>query len=140
MLQLNSESNLWRAPDIRYADDLIGRFFFMQDQPERFILYNYCYPKPYTIKDICDAFVKVAGLQPPLGTVPLSLMINAAKVFRFFDSIGLKNGINPARMYKLIRSTYVVPGELMNRGYPYQTDLEEGLRRWLMDDPKGDFV
>ena len=123
-----------------YVEDLIGSFFFMQNQPERFILFNYCYPRPYTIKDICDAFVKVAHLHKPLGTIPLSLMVNVAKVFQFLDSLGLKNGIHPDRMYKLIRSTYIVPNELMKRGYLYQTDLEEGLRRWLQDDPKGVFV
>jgi len=123
-----------------YVEDLIGSFFFMQNQPERFILFNYCYPRPYTIKDICEVFVKVAHLHKPLGTIPLSLMVNVAKVFQFLDSLGLKNGIHPDRMYKLIRSTYIVPNELMKRGYPYQTDLEEGLRRWLQDDPKGAFV
>jgi nucleoside-diphosphate-sugar epimerase len=123
-----------------YVEDLIGSFFFMQEQPEQYILYNYCYPRPYTIKEICDAFVKVAGLHRPLGTVPLSLMLNTAKIFQFLNTIGLKNGIHPARMYKLIRSTNIVPGELMKRGYPYQTDIEEGLRRWLADDPKGEFI
>jgi len=67
-------------------------------------------------------------------------MVNTAGVFQFLDSIGLKNGIHPARMHKLIRSTYIVPGELMKRGYPYQTDIEEGLQRWLADDPQGDFI
>ena len=123
-----------------YVEDLIGSFFFMQNQPERFILFNYCYPRPCTIKDICEVFVKVAHLHKPLGTIPLSLMVNVAKVFQFLDSLGLKNGIHPDRMYKLIRSTYIVPNELMKRSYPYQTDLEEGLRRWLQDDPKGVFV
>ncbi len=123
-----------------YVEDLIGSFFFMQGQPEQYILYNYCYPVPYTIKDICDAFVKTAGLRRPLGTVPLSLMVNLAKAFQFINSVGLKNGIHPARIYKLIRSTYIIPGELMKRGYTYQTDIEEGLRRWLEDEPKGKFV
>ncbi len=123
-----------------YVEDLIGSFFFMQAQSEPFILFNYCYPKPYTIKEICDAFVKVAGLHRPLGTVPLSLMVNAARIFQFLDAIGLKNGIHPARMYKLVRSTHVVPGELMKRDYSYQTDIEEGIRRWLNDEPEGEFV
>ena len=123
-----------------YVEDLIGSFFFMQEQPEPFILFNYCYPKPYTIKDICEAFVKVADLHRPLGTVPLSLMVNVARVFQYLDKMGLKNGIHPERMYKLIRSTHIVPDELMKRGYPYQTDIEEGLRRWLADEPKGEFV
>ena len=56
------------------------------------------------------------------------------------DRIGLKNGIHPSRMDKLIRPTYIVPGELIKRGYSYQTDIKEGLRRWLQDDPQGAFV
>ncbi|KFN39207.1 3-beta hydroxysteroid dehydrogenase [Smithella sp. F21] len=123
-----------------YVEDLIGSFFFMQEQPDPFILFNYCYPKPYTIEDICEAFVKVANLHRPLGTVPLSLMVNVARVFQLLDKLGFKNGIHPERMYKLIRSTHIVPDELMKRGYPYQTDIEEGLRRWLADEPKGEFV
>jgi len=123
-----------------YVEDLIGSFFFMQDQPQHFILFNYCYPKPYTIKDICDAFVKVADFHRPLGTIPLPLMVNAARVFQFLDALGMKNGIHPERMYKLVRSTHVVPGELMKRNYPYRTDIEEGIRRWLNDEPKGEFV
>ena len=123
-----------------YVEDLIGSFFFMQEQPGHFILFNYCYPKPYSIEDICNAFVKVAHLHRPLGTVPLSLMLNASKVFQFLNSMGLENGIHPERIYKLIRSTYIVPAELTKRGYPYQTDIEEGLRRWLADDPEGEFI
>ena len=123
-----------------YVEDLIDSFFFIQNQPEPCILYNYCYPQPYTIKDICDAFVKVAKFYRPIGTVPLSLMVNVAKIFQCLDSVGVKNGIHPARMHKLSRSTHIIPGELLKRGYPYQTDLEGGLRRWMAHEPVGEFV
>ena len=123
-----------------YVEDLIGSFFFMQEQPERFIIYNFCYPKPYTIEDICAAFVKVAHFRRPLGTFPLSLMLKITKVFQVLDRLGLHNGIHPERVYKLVRSTNIVPGELIRRRYPYKTDLEEGLRRWLEDEPNGRFV
>ncbi|MDD4352176.1 MAG: NAD(P)-dependent oxidoreductase [Candidatus Gracilibacteria bacterium] len=123
-----------------YVEDLVGSLLFMHDQPDRFVLYNYCYPTPYTIKDICKAFVKVAGLKKPLGVFPLSLMVRIAKVFQFLDRIGLKNGIHPERMYKLIRSTHIVPGELIKRGYPYRTELDEGLKQWLTDEPNGKFI
>ncbi|HEY6873536.1 MAG TPA: NAD(P)-dependent oxidoreductase [Geobacteraceae bacterium] len=123
-----------------YVEDLVGSLFFMNEQPEPTLLYNYCYPRSYTIKDICETFSKVAGFRRPLGTVPLSLMVNAARPFQLLNAMGLKNGIHPARMYKLIRSTNIVPGELVKRAYPYRTDLEEGLRRWLKDEPAGEFV
>lgn len=123
-----------------YVEDLVGSLLFMHDQPDRFILYNYCYPTPYTIKDICRSFMRVAGLRKPLGVLPLSLMETIAKAFQFLDRMGLKNGIHPERMHKLVRSTYIVPGELIRRGYPYKTDLDAGLQKWLVDEPNGKFI
>ncbi len=123
-----------------YVEDLIGSLFFMNDQSEGMILYNYSYPTRYSIEDICQTFAKVAGLHCPLGTIPLPLMVNLAKIFQVLNRLGLKNGIHPARMYKLTRSTNILPAELVRRGYPYKTELEEGLRRWLQEDPKNGFI
>jgi len=123
-----------------YVEDLVGSLFFMNGQPESSLLYNYCYPRSYTIKEICGTFSKVAGYGKPLGTIPLSLMVNASRPFQLLNSLGLKNGIHPARMHKLVKSTNIVPGELVKRGYPYRTDLEEGLKRWLHDSPEGEFI
>ncbi len=122
-----------------YVEDLVGSLFFMNDQPETSILYNFCYSHNYTIKEICGSFANVAGYRKPLGTIPLSVMVNAARPFQLLNALGLKNGIHPARMYKLVKSTNIVPGELVKRGYPYRTDLEEGLRRWIKDEPVGSF-
>lgn len=123
-----------------YVEDLVGSLFFMNDQPEPYLLYNYCYPRHYTIKEICETFSRVAGYRKPLGTISLSFMVNAARPFQLLNALGLKNGIHPARMHKLVKSTNIVPGELVKRGYPYRTDLEEGLRRWIKDEPAGEFV
>jgi nucleoside-diphosphate-sugar epimerase len=112
----------------------------MNEQPEASLLYNYCYSHNYTIQEICETFARVAGYHKPLGTIPLSLMVNAARPFQLLNALGLKNGIHPARMHKLVKSTNIVPCELVNRGYPYRTDLEEGLRRWIKDEPAGEFV
>jgi GlcNAc-P-P-Und epimerase len=123
-----------------YVEDLVGSLFFMNDQPGPCLLYNFCYPVHYTIGDICQVFSKVAGYRLPLGTFPFSLMVNAARACQLLNAVGLKNGIHPARMHKLVKSTNIVPGELTSRGYRYRTDLEEGLRRWLKDDPAGEFL
>ncbi len=123
-----------------YVEDLVASLFFMNDQPEASLLYNFCYSRQYTIKEICETFSKVAGYRRPLGTIPLSLMVNAARPFQLLNALGLKNGIHPARMYKLVKSTNIVPAELVKREYPYRTDLEKGLISWLNDDPKGGFT
>lgn len=123
-----------------YVEDLVASLFFMNEQPEASLLYNFCYPHNYTIKEICETFTKVAGYRKPICTIPLALMVNAARPFQLLNSLGLKNGIHPARMYKLVKSTNIVPGELVKRCYPYRTDLEEGLKRWINDDPEGEFI
>lgn len=123
-----------------YVEDLVASLFFMNDQPEASLLYNFCYSRQYTIKEICETFTEVAGYRKPLGTIPLALMVNAARPFQLLNALGLKNGIHPARMYKLVKSTNIVPDELVKRGYPYRTDLAEGLRRWMKDTPVGDFI
>lgn len=123
-----------------YVEDLVASLFFMNDQPEASLLYNFCYSRQYTIKEICETFGKVARYRKPLGTIPLALMVNAARPFQLLNALGLKNGIHPARMYKLVKSTNIVPDELVKRGYPYRTDLEEGLRRWLKDKPTDEFI
>ena len=123
-----------------YVEDLVASLFFMNDQPEASLLYNFCYSHQYTIREICETFGSVAGYRKPLGTIPLSIMVNAARLFQLLNALGLKNGIHPARMHKLVKSTNIVPGELVKRGYPYRTDLEEGLQRWLQDEPVGKFI
>ncbi|GFO54716.1 UDP-N-acetylglucosamine 4-epimerase [Geomonas sp. Red276] len=123
-----------------YVGELMGTLFFMNEQPEPYLLYNFCYPREYTIEEICKAFCKVGPFRPPLGTIPLSVMVNAARPFQLLNALGLKNPIHPSRMRKLVRSTNIVPGELVARSYPYATDLEEGLTRWKKDDPAGDFI
>ena len=70
----------------------------------------------------------------------MNLSSHTARPFQLLNKLGFKNGIHPARMYKLVKSTNIVPAELVKREYPYRTDLEEGLRRWLQDEPAGQFV
>jgi hypothetical protein len=123
-----------------YVEDLIDSMFFMHDEADRLILYNFCYPTVYTIKGICDAFVKVARFRPPLGRVPLPLMLAGARFFQMLDALGWKNGIHPMRVHKLVRSTNIYPAELVRRGYAFNSDLVDGLNKWLLDEPRGEFV
>jgi hypothetical protein len=43
--------------------------------------------------------------------------------------------------YCSIRATHIVPGELIKRGYPYQTDIEEGLcgAGWRMNPKENSY-
>jgi nucleoside-diphosphate-sugar epimerase len=120
--------------------DLIDSLFFMAQQTDRYILYNFSYPTVYTIADICETFHKVANYRRPIGTIPLGLMLMVANVFQALHTAGLKNGIHPMRIHKLVRSTNIFPRELIHRGYSFPTNLEQALAQWYRDEPAGQFI
>jgi len=123
-----------------YVEDLVDSLFFIYRQPEAKILYNFSYPDPCTLEQICNAFHQVGHLPRPLGKITFPIMLFTAKVFERLNSMGLPNNIHPLRMYKLVRSTNIHPTELLRRGYNFPTDLVQGLRRWYDDNPVGQFV
>jgi nucleoside-diphosphate-sugar epimerase len=123
-----------------YVEDLVNSLHFMDAQKEDYLVYNFAYPTPYTIEDICNAFCEVAGFPRPWGMIPFPLMLAGSQVFKWLNELGIRNPIHPQRMYKLVRSTYILPAELNQRGFRFHTDLKEGLRKWLLAEPVGEFI
>ena len=118
-----------------YVGELIRSFEFALALNRRFFLYNLCYPHPYTIREICQAFHTELDLPLPLFTMPVLPMMATAWLFERLETVGLRTGIGRARVRKLTESTYVVPGALADEGYEFETDLAEGLRRWQRGAP-----
>jgi nucleoside-diphosphate-sugar epimerase len=123
-----------------YVGELVRTMAFAVELGRPRFLYNFCYPTPYTIEDICHAFRRVGGLPRPLGTVPLRPMVAAGRTFDRLSRLGLRTDIGEARIMKLVRSTHIVPQALLDAGYEFETDLDEGLRRWRDAPPVGTFV
>lgn len=117
-----------------YVKELVRSFQFALARPERPYLYNFCFPELYDIQHLCDAFNRVAVVQPPRGTVPLALMHAAAIPFEVANAMGLKNGICRERIDKLVKSTAMLPARLTEDGYRFSFDLESALRDWLAED------
>jgi len=113
-----------------YVGELIRSIEFMLRQEEGQSLYNFCYPRPYTVEDICLSFGKAGGLSQPRGVVPLPLMKLASLPFEVLNGLGVKNGINRARIQKLVVSTNIVPDKLAASGYAFETDLDSALEDW----------
>lgn len=122
------------------VDDLVGSMAFTLGLGRNQFLYNYCYPETYTIQDICEAFHAVAGLPRPLGTAPLWFLLAVGRLFELAAVLGVRTGIHRERVMKVVQSTHIVPGALVEAGYRYETDLAEGLRRWQAATPSGDFI
>jgi nucleoside-diphosphate-sugar epimerase len=119
-----------------YVDDLIGSLYFMAAAADPVVTYNYGYPKPPTLEAICKAFQEVGGLPAPRGVIPAPPMLAVA---RLLSAVGLKT-FDPDRVKKLVASTNIQAGELVARGYEYETDLDSAIARWLAADPQGQFV
>ena len=118
-----------------YVGELIKSLEFALALDRQVFLYNLCYPHPYSIREICEAFHQEWGLPLPRFTAPAVPMLAAAWFFEKLESAGIRTGIGRARVRKLVESTHIVPGALLEEGYEFETDLAEGLRRWRQGGP-----
>lgn len=122
-----------------YVSDLLRAVEFAIDQEEAQLIFNYCYPVPYTIADICDAFSRVAGYPQP-KRVPQPMVRAALRTLNAVPGRRRLGPLDPARVNKLVESTNIIPAELVRRGFRWETDLESALHAWLDADPAGVFV
>ncbi len=123
-----------------YVGELVRSIGFVRDLGREETTYNLAYPARYTTRDICAAFAAVAGYRMPRLIVPMWLMLLGGLAFEVLAAIGMKTSVNRGRVMKLFRSTNIVPSVLTQLGYSFETDLEEGLRRWKTESPSGEFV
>jgi nucleoside-diphosphate-sugar epimerase len=118
-----------------YVGDLVKSFEFALDLDRQVFLYNLCYAHPYSIREICETFHIVWGVPRPSLTARAAPMLAAAWLFEKLEIAGIRTGIGRTRVRKLMESTHIVPGVLVNEGYKFETDLAEGLRRWKHGGP-----
>jgi nucleoside-diphosphate-sugar epimerase len=114
-----------------YVTDLVRSFHFVLALPGRYHLYNFAYPERCTISDIVGLVSSELGRPAPRTTLPLSLMSAGARPFEGLEVLGLRTGINRARIAKLVESTNIYPAFLLEQGFDYSTSLREGVREWL---------
>lgn len=103
-------------------------------------MYNFCYPNPYTIEDICETFSNVAGMAAPKTMIPLDLTLIAAWPFEILLKLGINTGIHRDRVLKLAQSNHIQPNELISSEFQWNTDLNTALSDWLQREPPGDFT
>lgn len=121
-----------------YVDDLVRAIQFLMDREEKSLTANYCYPREYTTKDICEAFNATAGYAlPPM--IPAQ-MVGAVKGVMHTLNPADRGSFSAARVTKLTASTNVVPAELLRLGFVWDTDLESALSRWQTATPEHPFT
>ncbi len=113
-----------------YVDELLGAMDFALARADPYILFNFAYPDFSSTEDIVATFKKVSGFTHSPPTVPLGLMMGAARVVELMSVFGMKSWINRERVLKLVNSTKVRPGWLVANGYSFKSNLESALQDW----------
>lgn len=110
-----------------YVEDLVDALLYAHGEQERYVLFNGCYPDRYTLEQIVEAF---APHFPKMRTVtlPRAVVNAAAAVLTPMSALNL--GIHPDRVTKLVRSTDIRPGWLMDRDRAREGQLAPALSRW----------
>lgn len=117
-----------------YVGDLVDAIGFAMALDDKEFVFNFAYPKPYTIAEICETFREIAGYRRPLR-FPAPLVKSLKRSLKLVGA-----GAVSKRIDKLTISTNVVPAALIERGYEWPTDLKTGLQGWLSDPlSKGHF-
>jgi nucleoside-diphosphate-sugar epimerase len=119
-----------------YVRDLVESLFFVDRLERPVSVYNFCYPVPPTIEEVCAAFCSTAGYPKPILRIPAPLLSGVA---RAAHALGVKD-LNPERITKLVHSTNIVPGFLSGHDFRFEYELREALSDWLASDPRGRFV
>lgn len=111
-----------------YVDDLLDAIMFARQAPDRFVLFNGCYPDRYTLEQIVEAFRARHFPKARTFEIPLGVVMAGAQVLRPMAVMGL--GIHPERVMKLVRSTDIVPGWLEMRNASTRGRIAAALDRW----------
>jgi nucleoside-diphosphate-sugar epimerase len=111
-----------------YVDDLLEAIMFARNVPDRFVLFNGCYPDRYTLEEIVEAFRARHFAKARTFEIPLGLVMAAAQVLRPISAVGL--GIHPERVMKLVRSTNIAPGWLDKHNASTPGGIASALDRW----------
>jgi nucleoside-diphosphate-sugar epimerase len=123
-----------------YVNDLVRSLFFMSARSQGVTIYNYCYPQAYTIADITDAFIRVGDYRAFRATMPTAPLLAISALCEFANTIGIRNGINPARVLKLRRSTNIEPRALVESKFQFDTTLETALLQWQTEKSSYEFT
>ncbi|MFY0651222.1 MAG: NAD(P)-dependent oxidoreductase [Cyclobacteriaceae bacterium] len=115
-----------------YVKDLCNALiFFMENKKPR--TYNFAFIQDYSIGQIVLVFKEVFNLKSYTPVIPIQILLPVARIFKIFDSIGIKNPIHPRRIQKLYYSTNIDSNSIINDGFVFTNDLHSALLDWKHD-------
>ncbi|WP_318465429.1 NAD-dependent epimerase/dehydratase family protein [Photobacterium leiognathi] len=114
-----------------YVEDLIFAIEAARATENNFELFNGAYPERYTLEQIIEAFKAEHFPDVKVYMVPKFVVLGAAKLLQIVNFLNI--GIHPDRVMKLIRSTNVYPGWLVENHIELPGNLQTALARWSKD-------
>jgi nucleoside-diphosphate-sugar epimerase len=119
-----------------YVRDLGPAFAHMERTAEPTALFNFAYPEPPTIEQVCAAISEAGRVPMPRITMPAGLVLAGGALLHRLG----RESFDPARVRKLMESTNIVGAELAASGYEMHFDLSAAMRDWYAAEPAGTFV
>jgi nucleoside-diphosphate-sugar epimerase len=119
-----------------YVRDIGPAFEFMESVAGPTALFNFAYPAPPTIEDVCNAMAEAGHLPVPHVRAPAPLLLTAGSIL---SATGMES-FRPARIRKLMTSTNIRGQQLADRGFNFQFDLSSSMSDWLANSNEGTFV
>jgi nucleoside-diphosphate-sugar epimerase len=110
---------------------------WQQQHQQDVVLFNFTMDPAPSLEEYVTAICKTAKLRRSPLQVPFSLLLGVSYPIAAIAKIfGIKQPIDPVRMYKLVRSNNIVPDFLRSAGYRYRYTLEEAFIDWQWEKPE----
>ena len=109
-----------------YVKDATRSMIFFAEKDLRQIVYNFSFPKNYTIGEICDTFCSISKYAKPIS-------IPVAQVGKVLSKVGGPLGSLGQRSLKLVFPTNIAPTKLQEFGFTWKYDLESALNDWNLE-------
>ena len=109
-----------------YVKDATRSLIFFAEKDLKQIIYNFAFPKNYTIGEICDTFCKLAHYPKPIS-------IPVARVGKALSKNSGPLGSLGQRLLKLVFPTNIAPARLQEFGFKWNYNLESALNDWNLE-------
>lgn len=114
-----------------YVKDLLEAISYAKEINRGEVTFNGAYHHGYSLEDIIETFKKEHFPNVKTVLVPKFIVLLAAKTFRLFNAFNV--GIHPDRVMKLVQSTNIYPGWLVQQGKIFDDGLVKALADWHKD-------
>lgn len=116
-----------------YVKDLVNFISFVLTDTKERVVYNFVFPEPDTIKNICESICDVMGWKRFIPVMPFRLLLYVSYLFELLNAVGLKNPIHHRRIEKLYYSTHLSADAVIASGFQFSYNLKSALEDWKKD-------